>query len=520
MQNLFRILSTALLINSLCSAANVSDHLVGVHSSSISLSFPKINNRTVPYPIVKGKSAKGSGICINENCSIVATAHNIQMLTGRATLRVTSGHTEKVLSAASDNDPNKAEIPITKSKQTLFYNIANDVSFVYTRKPIPHKSGIPYSYKVYVGQKVQVAGYYNRKFQSKEARIIGSNVHLVVGRAQLTENLILDIALNPGNSGSAVLDERGNLLGMVILTGALKLNGGDITASVALPVRAIAKALVELDPVLGPTIFNDIPEDEPKPIQTQYVLYQDSDLPEDTSPVIPGVSAVHSDVTNAVDKLHAKSEIAFKLTANLVAKQCLVQGTQEPLCHELAFVEGQQTFRKIGKDGRLGKPVDSFPIQKHGVWVQSDWADTLGEIAEDPWVFQGSVDDHYLFSFKAAAEDERCYFEERPQGVPLFGGWHPDWEGSVACFEEVLTDKNFNVLSVFAELHPPDTCLTQLLQKAIYYDWVKLEGLQSPVLLPVKERITAKVLRQDDLWYANLTWTDYKQFRAKHRIKF
>ena len=520
MQNLFRVISTALFLTSLCAAANVSEHLVGVHGSSHSLSFAKIKGQDVPYPALQGHEAYSSGICIDKNCSIVATAHHVQMLAGRALLRVTGGLTEKVLSPASDNDSNKATIPIAKSQRTLSCNIANDVSFVYTKKPIPHKSGLSHSYNFYVGQKVQVAGYHDRKFETKGASIIGANVKLVIGVVQLNDNIILDISLNPGDSGSAVLDERGTLLGMIVLTGAVKLLGNDVTASVALPIKTIARALVEVDPVLGLSIFNDIPQEEPKPTQPEYVIYQDSDLPEDTSPIIPDVSVAPIDAIDPVGKLRAKSEVASKLMVDFIAKQCLVQGTQKPLCHELAYVDGQQIFRKISADGKVGKPRNSFPAQKHGVWTQSDWADTLSEIADNPWVFQGAVDDHYLFTFEAAAEEERCDYEEYSQGIPLFGGGHPGWKGSVDCFEAVLTDRNLNVLSVFAEMHPPDGCLTRVIQTALYFDWVTLEGIKSPILVPVKERIAAKVRGQKDLWYANVTWTHYEKFRAQHRMRF
>ena len=502
----------ALLLTSLCPAADVQNHLVGVHRSTVHFSFPAI----------KGRDVRGSGICINQGCSVVATAYHIQMLTGRANLTVASGHTDKVLSLAGEHDSNKSDVPVEKSHITLSYNIANDVSFVYTKKPVPYKSGIPYSYKFYVGQKVEVAGYYEHEFVTREARIIGANVLLVIGQAQLSENLVLDIHVNPGTSGSAVLDEQGNLLGMIVLTGSLKFRSGDLIASVALPVRTIAKALVKLDPVLGSAIFNDIPEEEPNLAQMTPVVYQESDAPEDTSPVIPELSAIPSDVPNSLGKLRAKSEAASKLMVNFVTKQCLAQGTQKPLCHELSIIDDQQSFRGIHKNGKLGKLTDSFPIQKHGVWAQSDWADTLGEIAEDndPWVFEGSVDDRYLFTLRSTAKDGRCYWEEYSQGTPLFGGGHPAWKGPVDCFEQILTDKDFNVLSVFTERRPPEHCLAQVVQTAIYYDWIKLEGLTSPVLLPVRERITSKVQGQKNLWYANMSWTDYEEFRAEHKVKF
>jgi S1-C subfamily serine protease len=225
---LFRALSTALLLTSLCSAADARDHLVSVQRSTVHFSLP---------PTVQ--QVEGSGICINASCSVIATAYHVQRLVGRANLGVASGRTDKVLSLANDSDTNKSDVSV--GNRIFSYNLANDVAFIYTKKPLPRKSGVPYSYTFHVGQKVSVVGYHRHELETREAHIIGANVDLVTGQAQLKENLVLDIHLNPGTSGSAVLDERGNLLGMVILSGELKVSTGDLIASIALPVRPIGR---------------------------------------------------------------------------------------------------------------------------------------------------------------------------------------------------------------------------------------------------------------------------------------
>lgn len=500
--------SSLLLLVSLSSATNVKDHLVGVQRSSIRLSLP---------PTVR--QVQGSGICINVECSVIVTAYHTQMLAGSGNLHVVNGRTKKVLSLANSSDTNKTDVPAGRDK-TLFYNPERDVSFVYTKRPIPHKSGVQYSYRVYAGEKITVAGYCNHKFESKQGVIIGSNVPIVVGLAHLNDDMVLDIQSKPGESGSAVLDERGNLLGMIVLSGVLKMTSGDLPVSVALPLTTIAKALVDLDPPLGSTIFNQIPEQQSKSVQMPVMLNQESDLPEDTSPIIEALSPVPSTMPDSVSRLRARAKAASALMANFVTKQCFVQGTQKAICHEVSVVDGQQLFRKIDKNGTLGRIDKSFPIQKHGVWTQSDWSDTLGEVADNSWVFEGTVGESYLFTFKSVANDDRCYYEEYSTGIPLFGGGHPEWKGSVACFEEIVTDKKFNVRVVFAEMYPSDGCVTQLVQTAIYYDWVELEGLNAPMLLPVRERVIAKVQGQKDLWYANVSWTGYERFRAWHKIRF
>jgi len=489
-------------------AADVSDHLVEVHHSTVRL-FP---------PIVQ--SIHGNGICIDQNCSVVATAYHIQMLAGRTKLTVATGRTEKILSFANETDLNQSDVPMAKSERVLHFNIANDVSFIYTEKPVPHKSSVPYSYKYYFGQKVTVAGYNNHRFEVRDARIIGSNVRLVVGQTQLVHNLVLDIALDPGTSGSAVLDENGHLLGMIVLSGAITVGGNNLTASVALPIRTIAKALTKLDPARGFAIFNDVPEEEAKPEQTLASVHEESELPEDTSPLMPSLSALPSAMRDPVAKLRAKSDVASKLMANYIAKQCFVQGTQKPVCHELSVVDGQEIFREIDKNGKRGNDMNVDSIESHDAWKRTSWYEVIGEIADNPWTFKGSQDDHYLFTHNSTVADDRCYYEEYNHEVPLFGGRHLDWKGAVACFELVITDKKFNVVSTFTEMYPPEDCVAQLYQSAIYYDWVKLAGLDAPALLPIKERTTTKYLGHKEFVYTSMSWTDYAKFRAEHRIAF
>ena len=514
MKYLSKVVSTVLLVSGTCLAANDQNHLVSVHHSAVRYSVP-----------IKKHTIYGTGICINSDCSVISAPYHVQAMAMGANLSVTGTRTTKVLSFAKESDTNRSSVRIGGGSDTLSYNIAKDISFVYTKKAVPQKSGMPYSYKCYVGQKIRVVGYtgghYQDVLETREGHIIGCDVVVVMGQAEMTEDLVLDIDLNPGLSGSAVLDEQGNLLGMIVLSGRVKAKESGLEVSIALPLKTLAKALVELDPVLGATIFGDIPAGPPPLAQKKWFVYQEDELAEDTSQVTPDLAAIPIDVPNAVNALRARSDDASKRMVNVITTQCLAQGSQKPLCHELSILDDQQAFREIRKNGKLGKATNSFPSQKHGVWVGTDWGDALGEIADNPWLFEGSVDNHYLFTHKSSVEDDRCYWEEHPQGTPLFARRGLVWKGAVKCFEQVLTDREFNVIAVYTELHPPPgDCQAQLVQIAIYYDWVKLDGVKLPILLPARERITAKMLGQKDLWYANLSWTDYKKFRADHKIGF
>jgi hypothetical protein len=209
MSDIFKSYLAVLLLTSMSFGAGVEDHCVMVQHSRLQLSFP---------PTLQ--QIQASGICINDKCSIVATAYHVQISAGRANLSVAGGRTKQVLSAANESDASKTQTRAGSSP--FFYDIANDVSFIYMTKSVAHKSGVRYSYKPYAGQRVIVAGYYHGKFEVTEAHIIGSNVPLIVLQMRLRENLVLDIELKPGLSGGAVLDAQGNLLGMVVRAGVLK----------------------------------------------------------------------------------------------------------------------------------------------------------------------------------------------------------------------------------------------------------------------------------------------------------
>jgi hypothetical protein len=505
-----RLFVSSIVLCGACSAVDVKEHLVAIHASTVKFSLPIGLN---------AKRFAGSGICIQKDCSVVATCYHIQGMSGATPLKVAGGRTTKVMSLARDSDTNKSNIPMGGTRSILSYNVANDISFIYTKNAVPEKSGTLYSFDFNVGQKVHVAGYRNRIFTSRDALIIGKNVPLTIGRTPLNNNLILDITMVPGQSGSAVFDDSGRLLGMLFSSGQLMIGDGHLSVSIALPTETIARALVSLDPVVGQTLFPQLPATNVLSITPITVTRQENELPAEVSPIIPHLSAVAIDVPNAVQRLNTTASIAESRMVNFIAKQCLVLGTQKPICHEVSVVDDEQNFRKIGNGGKLGRLISSSSIKRGVVWKGTSWYEVLGEIAENPWVFKGALDEHYLFIHDSTVNDDRCYYEEAANEVPLFGGRHLPWSGAVACFEMVLTDRNFNVESTLTEMYPPAQCVAELYQSAIYYDWLRLPGLKDSVLLPVVERTATKFAGHDDLAYKSILWSNYAKFRAEHVIR-
>ncbi len=502
------IVPTILVLSVLSPCLNVRDYCVRVEHSTLHWFPPSI------------RSEVGTGVCIAEHCSIVLTPYHMQLGARGAGLEVVGGQIGKVLSAASAMDRNKSELRL--GEKMVSYNVANDFSFLYMKRNVRHKAGAIPRYQPNVGEKVYVAGYYGRRFQIQQTRLIGVNVPLTIGQGELKDNLVLDIGLEPGSSGSAVFDEHNRLLGMIVLTGKLKLNAGSLSrVSVALPIRSIAARLIRSDPALGPALFSDIPPEAHNENSSPAIGYEELELPEDTSPAIPTLSPVYSNVPDAVQRLQKKAATAARAMINVIAEQCMVQGTAKAKCHEVSITNGDQTFREIRHNGKLGNPLSKLPPPRAGVWSWYDWADTLAMIAEGPWEFEGSMGENYLFARRFDVDNDQCEYEEHSTTIPLFGGGYGDWKGSVPCIEKVVTDKAFNVVADFLELYPPpDRCKVRILQSAIYFSSVKLEGVESPMLLPTSARINGKQDGRARLMYTTISWAKYKKFRSEHRIRF
>jgi hypothetical protein len=243
----------------------------------------------------------GNGICINPSCTVLVTAKHVQALAGKAKLQIAGDRTSKVLSMPDGDKQSKMQA----GKKMFSYDVSSDITFMYEKYPVHHKAGVPYSYKHYAGQKVKIAGYYKDKFTLIDATAIGADVPTAMEHGVVYEDIVLDVKLKQGFSGSAVLDEQGNLIGMVVHAGSIMMGTKHIDASLAIPVRTIALALEKLDSSVK--LFTDIPEFTPLTEFKQYA-WEESDLPDDVSQVVPELSAVSVDIPNPMLKVRASAK--------------------------------------------------------------------------------------------------------------------------------------------------------------------------------------------------------------------
>jgi hypothetical protein len=511
------ILVTALLVN--VASAAVEDHVVGVWHAGMNWLPPGVK---VQY---------GSGICVDRTCSIVATSYHAQLRAHSPNLRVMGGRVRKTVPYPTNTDSNQADVRVGNEHFT--YNVAKDITFLYTTKPISHKEGVRYSFNCEVGQEVTIVGTHSVT-SGQHARIVGVNVPLRLGDAAINENVIVDVALKPGDSGSAVFDHNGRLLGMIILAGRIVTRRGPLSVSVALPASTIAKALRTVDPKAASDIFSEIPQDETSHVASTWIDMATSDFePLDSSearvaevsevilPTIENLGVFSSNASDPIEKLRAKADTASKLMNNLLATECLISKRRQ--CYQVSVFEGDKQYREISKRGTPG-PTTTNPFRRNGkprsLWSRSSWADDIASIGEMPWNFEGAVGSGYVFSGRGRVEDDRCWFTESPASIPIFQPYQPEWEGSVDCLEVLFTNSDFQVLSLYTEFYPPAHCLTERMNIVIEYQWVRLEGVDEPVLLPIKENLSARIRGQKQPLSATVLWSDYRKFRVDHKIRF
>ena len=147
-----------LLIGTCDAATDFGNNVVTVQQTRIRFSLPP-----------KLVFIQGSGVCIDQRCSVVATTYHAQLMTGRGMLGVKGAHTVRVLSLANQNDTDRATIRV--GDRLANYDLAHDISFVYTRKPVPYKTAPPHSYHCSTGETV----YHCRPFEGQETEERGTS---------------------------------------------------------------------------------------------------------------------------------------------------------------------------------------------------------------------------------------------------------------------------------------------------------------------------------------------------------
>jgi TPR repeat protein/V8-like Glu-specific endopeptidase len=175
-------------------------------------------------------TSSGSGAIVSAQGIILTAAHVVAKATRLTVLTVQGICEAKILRIDEAND-----LAILKIEGSAFV-------------PLP----IAPSRNVRLGQSVSTIGFPNIGFQGFSPKVTRGEISSVNGFADDPRSWQISVPVQPGNSGGPLLDENGNLIGVVIAKLGLKAAQftGDIPQNVNYAVKS-AYALALLEPYLG-----------------------------------------------------------------------------------------------------------------------------------------------------------------------------------------------------------------------------------------------------------------------------
>jgi hypothetical protein len=391
------------------------------------------------------------------------------------------------------------------------YNPARDLALLTLRHPLPVSfQGLALADdSPTVGQRVQMVARHRDTYDTATGNVIAEGLQYK-SSGQLVEmagHFLMDCISRPGNSGGAVIDANGKLLGLVEIH-TTTLN--DRSGTSVLPAKMILGFLREWEPQLSTRLFGKYKVESSEvrefPIEPPVRL--------DHAPIIPA-GADSQALALALQRGVAKSLAAMQ---QMVAKQSVRfwgQGERErSATYEVAMYSDGQLFRTVaGTDLTAG----ALPSVRSGVLLDSEWHDTMALI--------GSVQLNYLgtsshsnelvqvFSFHGKASDAVCSFRERT--ATLVG--HKDQTRFVACDGIVVADKAMNVLGIARGISPGFGSVSEW-QALTRYGRVNLQNSDESYILPLSTEVSLK-FKNGKSYNASEVWSDYHVFGAESILR-
>jgi hypothetical protein len=458
-------------------------------------------------------------------------------------MKIEGARIASIKSAARPSDPEARYVQGLDNSFLLRLDPQRDLSLLTLEKALPSRfHAQPFaSYQPTAGQRVTRVAYRKKRLEMDSGAVAAVRVMLLSLRDPRPTSefsaLLLDFPSGPGNSGGAVCDEGGAVIGIVF--GAQVLGGTGIgetpdanraipVGTLALPVSGISSFLRGLDPALWSSLFPGRGIDEPvtpardpdssssarlRPASGAASFAAGMGLNLSVWPVI----GPEENPERAISLLRFQAKSNLSRLRNLLAEQDLqIWGecqAKETWRHEVAVYDNRQTFRQINRDGTRGNILDDLPYPKNGLRPGGEWYHLLSDVAYGPLQYLGSSrvkgKTLHVFGFEASDEDRVCYFSEK-KGEAY-------WADYVDCTGQVIADEQFNTLMIGRQLYPPTERLTWQLQTNISFDFQDINNEGLPTLIPSRVEMSAQ-LANGEWHFASGIWKDYHRFEARTRI--
>jgi hypothetical protein len=176
-------------------------------------STPKVAKRTKSIPRRKS-DLSGSGFFVSKLGHIVASQHVVNEC---ATLTVGDGANNQVVADVVETDKqNDLALLKISSIEMATAESKSLISKLGLRVVPLSSNGLLRSEDVELGEQLLVAGYPYGEIFSNTIKVTGGMVSAVRGIGDDAGQFQMDAAVQPGNSGGPIYDEKGNIVGVVI----------------------------------------------------------------------------------------------------------------------------------------------------------------------------------------------------------------------------------------------------------------------------------------------------------------
>jgi hypothetical protein len=327
-------------------------------------------------------------------------------------------------------------------------------------------------------------------------------------RIDLDGYFLLDFSSRPGNSGGAVIDADGRVIGLVAIRST---DGSGRLGTAVLPVSVINGFLKVKDPKLWARLF-DRPAENVVSSQTP-----DRGWPVDLDRhPAPAEGASDSNILTAA--LQAGVAASLAAMRGMIARQDIRSwgdGTREQTSqYEVAmYSDGQRFLSGTGKE----LSAAALPAPKAGILPESEWYDTLSLMSKVRLEYVGaslhSGEPVHVFAFHDSPSDKTCRFHQRT--ATLFGP--REKEDYVACEGSIVSDEHFNVLGIALRLSPRFGTVAEWHALA-RYGLIQLHDRPEPHLLPLNMEVSAR-LNNGRVYHASEGWSGYHLFASKSTLR-
>jgi hypothetical protein len=483
------------------------EHVINFDKTLVLISNLKLGRQDIRLAL---KRKSGSGFCLDATCRFVVTNYHVATL-----VMPTKVKGQKVLRQylATSSGDEGATMNSGQFQKPMKYNLVRDLAVLELQRPLKNYHGIGFSLaELKIGQEVDI-------YVSPPDGVIKPNekvlkFHGSYKGVMITGLLAFDYVLSagkkiaPGASGGIVVDSASQQIIGVI--NAFATNGEAI--AVAVPASSLAEFLSKIEPALAATLF---PSDKGAISPTLTDFY-----PKFVPPITPHKLERRPDEPENVKVLRNRAQALLDGMRNFIAVETFEWGKKDKRpaagsAYEVQVIDGNQRFR-LYPDGREHFRDIPFPNLTSTFVSGGEWSELPEMVGKEPHLKINQAPDAIIetkrikvFQYHADSEDGICTWDT----VDDFGLFETRKEATVACYGEVWTDDDWNILRISLHYELPGRWKDYA--SVVTYGWLNQAG-KDPLLIPLT--MSAQVINGKTMLWCRGRFINYKVFSTEVKI--